>query len=153
MVSEFCVVFLFSIVLVGCPVFLRFPWFSLVIMGLFHGFGGLPRFSMNFRCLLFVFVIQSLRAFRRPMYAWMMWIVFMKGRMEDAFWMKTTHGCCGLFFGKKNEGHCGWEQSKDLSHVITDRFMHGHVVHTVNLLLFVQLFYLMVNDPFDIWKL
>ena len=28
----------------------------------------------------------------------------MKGRMEDAVWMKTTHGCCGLFFGEKNEG-------------------------------------------------
>ena len=70
-------------------------------------------------------------------------------------------GCCGLFLGKvewrmrcgwkrlmdvvdcfrKEEWrrHCGWERSKELSHVITDRFMHGHLVYAVNLLMFVQL--------------
>ena len=35
------------------------------------------------------FMIQSLRAFRRPMHAWMLWIVVGTGRMKDALWVKA----------------------------------------------------------------
>ena len=33
--------------------------------------------------------IQSLRAFRRPMHAWMMWIAVGTRRMKDALWMNV----------------------------------------------------------------
>ena len=36
--------------------------------------------------------IQSLRAFRRPMHAWMLWIVVGTGRMKDAPWKKVKQG-------------------------------------------------------------
>ena len=36
--------------------------------------------------------IQSLRAFRRPMHAWMLWIVVGTGRMKDALWIKAKQG-------------------------------------------------------------
>ena len=35
---------------------------------------------------------QSLRAFRRPMHAWMLWIAVGTGRMKDALWMNVKQG-------------------------------------------------------------
>ena len=42
--------------------------------------------------------IQSLRAFRRPMHAWMLWIVVGTGRMKDALWIKAKQGILSCFY-------------------------------------------------------
>ena len=50
------------------------------------------RFAGNDALSTCQLAIQSLRAFRRPMHAWMRWIVVGTGRMKDALWKKVKQG-------------------------------------------------------------
>ena len=43
-------------------------------------------------------IIQSARAFRRPMHAWVLWIVALIRRMKDSLWVKAKQGIVFCYY-------------------------------------------------------